>query len=434
MTKRFIALLILLAGLLHAGEMIVSGIPLPRTYVINLDPYPCDEACLNLLLEQEQLFSLLAYMQRPSENEMLNEQRAIYSALFNIEAGGQGPTVRIAMLLPDARIGRYAFSTTNSVLAYMLEKNRHFELKTFSIGDESNTSVRQGLQQIMDEGFNYVIAPTTKTGAKRVMAAMPPMNIFFPTVHRSDVNATGNNFNFGGIDYRAQIDQLMQFAQPPLLIFYDDSALGEHLKSMTIESYVRISGDPTPFRHIHTYAVDKHRTNLKGLLKTNTRLTNASVFLNTPLIKSGMIMSQLTLYEVNATAVLSTQINYDPLLFDITQPADRTTMLLTSVIGKQSSVLIDTNALLENNIRYDWINYATTIGADYFYHLASGMPREYRIPIVDHQVAYPVNVYRPGRNRFDALDIELINALDEQKRRAAAAPEDANLSSAEQPL
>lgn len=412
MTKRIVSLLLLLAALVHAQGMIVSGIPLPRTYVINLDPYPCDNECLKILVENDQVFSLLAYMPRPSDDEELNEQRAIYSALFNIEAGGQGPTVRIAMLLPDARIGRYAFSTTNSVLAYMLEKNRHFELKTFTIGDESNASIHAGLQQIMNEGFNYVIAPTTTTGAERVIAEGLPLNVFFPTVHRDDVNATDAYYSFGGIDYRTQIRQLMSFAQPPLLIFYDDSALGERLKEMTVESYVQTSGDPNPFRHIHTYAVDKHRTNLKGLLETNGKLTNASVFLNTPLIKSGMIMSQLTLYDVNATVVLSTQINYDPLLFDITQPADRTTMLLTNVIGPQNSVLVDTNALLQNNVRYDWINYATTIGADYFYHLASGMPREYNIPIVDHQVEYPVNVYHPGVTRFEKLDIELINALD----------------------
>jgi len=412
MTTRIVTLVIFLSALLHGQSMIVSGIPLPRTYVINLDPYPCDEACLKVLTEHEQIFSLLAHMPRPVEDVDLNEQRAIYSALFNLEAGGQGPTVRIAMLLPDARIGRYAFSTTNSVLAYLLDKHRHFELKTFTIGDESNASIRAGLRQIADEGFSYVIAPTTKEGAERVMAAHPALNVFFPTVHRDDVNATEPNYNFGGIDYRAQIRALMGFAQPPLLIFYDDSALGERLKTLTVESYVAESGDPEPYRHIHTYAVDKHRTNLKGLLETNAKLTNASVVLNTPLIKSGMIMSQLTLYDVNATVVLSTQINYDPLLFDITQPVDRTTMLVTNVIGPQSGVLVDTNALLQNNIRYDWINYATTIGADYFYHLASGMPREYAIPLVDHQVVYPVNVYHPGTTRFEELDIELIDALD----------------------
>ena len=79
-------------------------------------------------------------------------------------------------------------------------------------------------------------------------------------------------------------------------------------------------------------------------------------------------MSQLTLYDANATNILSTQINYDPLLFSMTQYKDRKTMIIANSITSQNNVFIETNSLLGNDIVYDWINYTTTIGVDYFMH------------------------------------------------------------------
>ncbi|MEJ2501666.1 MAG: hypothetical protein P8Y65_11240, partial [Campylobacterales bacterium] len=114
-----------------------------------------------------------------------------------------------------------------------------------------------------------------------------------------------------------------------------------------------------------------------------------------------MIMSQLTLYDVNATRVLSTQINYDAMLFDITQPQDRENMIVANSIGPQNSVLVEGNKLLQNDILYDWINYATSLGIDYFYHLSTRTPREYAIPIEGHQIAYPVTLFHPAASRFE---------------------------------
>lgn len=404
---RAIFFLLFATTLLFGRSAVVSSVPLPKTYVQNLDPYDCDTQCLADLIAHEQVFSFLSQMPEPGDDPALNEQRLIYVSLFNLDSGDQGSGVRIAMLLPEKVIGRYAASTTNSAMAYLLSKNRHFQLKTFPIGDESPDALRHGLNQIAQEHYNYIIAPLTKEGAGIVAQLDPQAYIFFPTVNIRDVNAMGSRLFYGGIDYRAQIEMLMHEAGSPLVIFYDESALGRQLRDSVKMAYLlRYSDeDPETFleleRKIYSYPVGKHTTNLKSVLANNEKIKQGTFFLNTPLVKSGMIMSQLTLYDVNASRILSTQINYDAMLFDITQRKDRETMLIANSITEQNSVLVESNKLLNNDIEYDWINYATVLGVDYFYHLSTQTPREYPVPLSSRQVVYPVQLVKPNGSRFE---------------------------------
>ncbi len=418
-------------SVLFAESAIVSSIPLPKTYVLNLDPYDCDDRCLHELIAHEQVFSFLAQMPEAVDDPALNEQRLIYVSLFNLDSGEQGRGVRIAMLLPEKVIGRYAVSTTNSALAYLLGKNRSFELKTFQTGDESAEALREGINRIAAEGFGYVIAPLTKKGAN-TLASMPlQAKVFFPTVNARDVNTSSEQLFFGGINYQAQITMLMREAEPPLIIFYDESALGESLKEMSRTAFLLnyMDSDPQHFldieKQIHAYPVGKHTTNLKSRLYENEKIRRGTFILNTPLVKSGMIMSQLTLYDVNASRILSTQINYDPLLFDITQPRDRENMIIANSIGEQNSVLVEANQLLQNDILFDWINYATTLGVDYFYHLGAKTPREYDIPVRNNQIRYPIRLYRPDGSRFELY-------FDPQAETAET-PEDSAFEQSPQP-
>lgn len=405
---RTLAILFLLIPVTMWGHSsVVSSVPLPKTYVLNLDPYACDTQCLTNLIAHEQVFSFLAQMPDVTEDQALNEQRLIYVSLFNLDSGEQGEGVRVALLLPERVIGRYAVSTTNSVMAYLLSKNRHFQLKTFKIGDESPEAIRAGLQRITDEHFYYVIAPLTKKGAVAVARMHPQPNIFFPTVNIRDVNTTAERLYYGGIDYRAQIELLMREAKAPLVIFYDKSDLGNQLKKTAEMAFLlhHSETDPETFlkleKQIYAFPIGKHTTNLKSILYKNDKIKQGTFFLNTPLIKSGMIMSQLTLYDVNASRILSTQINYDAMLFDITQRRDREHMLIANSIGPQNGVLVESNKLLQNDILFDWINYATTLGIDYFYHLCAHTPREYSVPFKSRQIDYPVSLLRPVRSRFE---------------------------------
>ena len=63
-------------------------------------------------------------------------------------------------------------------------------------------------------------------------------------------------------------------------------------------------------------------------------------------------------------------------------------------------MFIETNAILSNDIEYDWINYATTIAIDYFFHLITNEDREYNLALQENQVVYPIQMLKPSISRF----------------------------------
>ncbi len=425
MIKQF--LLLLIPFFLLAESSQVSTIPLPITYVQLIDSNgTCDDACLWEYLGRGEIFTFLALARDKLDNEELDDIRMIYVGLFNI---GYDQMVKgelkVAMILPYKLIGRYAYSTSNAVFAYFLTRNHPFVLKNFQIDDESPQEMARVLKEIKDEGFHYVVAPLTPQGARIISESEEELNVFFPTINKNDLNTTAANIYFGAIDYRAQIERLMPRASSPLVVMYDKSNQGKKLLAMARESYLESDEPFQPTsrsevslrenvtyladlepkkKQVIAYGINRETSNLKYYFEDNQKIQFGSFFLNTPVIKSTMILSQLSLYETNTTNVLSTQINYDPLILSMTQTKDRDNLYIANSISLNNNTLVETNSLLSNDIAYDWINYASTVGADYFYHLITNSERTYQLPMVDNQIIYPVSIVRPTGSRFEVVE------------------------------
>ena len=307
--------------------------------------------------------------------------------------------VKIAMILPYKQIGRYAHTTSNAVFAYFLAQERPFVLKNFQIDDESPEEIERVVNAIKAEGFRYVIAPLTQKGARVIAESEDELEVFFPTINKNDLPTTAQNIYFGAIDHKAQIERLMPFADSPLIIMYDKSPRGEQLLAQTKKSYL----DAKNGKAI-AYAIDRETTNLKHLLEKNQEIQSGTFFLNTPVIKSTMIVSQLSFYKVNAANILSTQTNYDPLMLTMTQEEDRDNLYIANSISTNSDLLVETNSLLSNDISYDWINYASAVGADYFFHELTGTDRTFQLPMANNQVIYPVSIVKPSGSRFRVVE------------------------------
>ncbi len=398
-------LLLLLPIYLLAESFLISNIPIPKTYIQNLDPYPCDEKCLQEYLDNGMVFSFLAHVDSKLENQELDDIRMMSVSILNLGSNVVCDKIKIALLLPYKIIGKYAASTTNASFAYLIAKNRSFELKSYKINSENYEDLQNTFFQIQNDGFNYVIAPLTKNGAFTVSQIDPQINVFFPTINKKDVNSTSEYLYFGGIDYRAQNDILLTESVSPLVILYDQSSLGKTLAQYQEQKFLQMdllnqSLENMGEKKVVKFLIPKRTTNLERQLKDNENIQHGSFFLNTPIVKSGMIMSQLTLYDANATNLLSTQINYDPLLFSMTQYRDRKEMIIANSITSENNILIETNALLGNDIVYDWINYTTTVGIDYFFHLLTKEDREYDIEIRNRQMLYPIELLQPSKSKF----------------------------------
>jgi len=424
MTKHL--LLLLIPFILGAESSQISTIPLPTTYIQLIDSdEECDDDCLQCYLDNGQIFTFLALAEEKLDNAELDDARMVYAALFNIGSVKMAEELKIAMILPYRLIGRYAYSTSNAVFSYLLTRNRPFLLKNFQICDESPDEMERVLKAIKKEGFHYVIAPLTPKGAMAIAENEQELTVFFPTINKNDLDTAAENIYFGAIDYKAQIEKLTPRASSPLVIMYDKSAQGKKLSAMTKESYLASKEpfQPTsreqvylekelPYepkleprkRKVIAYGIDRKTSNLKYNFEDNKNIQFGSFFLNTPVIKSTMILSQLSLYDTNATNVLSTQISYDPLILSMTQKQDREGLYIANSISINDSTLVETNALLSNDIAYDWINYASTIGADFFFHRITDTQRTYPLPMVDNQVIYPISVVRPSGSRFEVVE------------------------------
>ncbi|MBL0707879.1 MAG: hypothetical protein JJW00_02420 [Sulfurimonas sp.] len=401
--KKILLLTVLLPIAMFAKSFLISNIPLPKTYIQNLDPYPCSETCLQEYLDNGMIFSFLSHAQSKLTNKEQDERRMMNISVLNIGSQIINDKLHIALLLPYKIIGRYASSTTNASFAYLISKNHSFELKSYKIKSESLADIKEALQQIDDDGFSYVIAPLTHKGANNVAKLNPQINIFFPTINKTDVTSTSSYLTYGGIDYKAQSDLLLKEAVSPLVIFYDHSKIGRSLSIYQKDKFINsaaIKKTKNSNRSVLKFSIPKRTTNLQKYLSKNKKIQKASFIINTPIVKTGMIMSQLTLYDTNATNVLSTQINYDPLILSITQHQDRKNMLIANSITDNNNVFIESNSLLGNDIVYDWINYTTTVGVDYFFSLATRESREYLTTIKDNQMIYPIELLSPARYRF----------------------------------
>ena len=423
-------LLFFIPAIMLAQSFMISPIPLPKTYIENLDPYECNDMCLQNFLDKGMIFSFMAHANHKLDNKALDDIRKMNVSVLNLGAFNSYGGLNIAMLLPYNKIGKYAASTTNAVFAYLMTKSNSFSLKSYKIESENSNDIEAALQKIEADGYKYVIAPLTKKGVDNIIAIDPSIDIYFPTINKNDVNSTSSYLYFGGINYKQQSKLLLKKAVSPLVIFSDKSDTGKELATYQKEEFLHPTIDVNEKmsyadevsvynmqedanessleqeenlndkKHVINYTISRRRTNLQSYLKDNEKINDASFFINTPVIKTGMIMSQLTLYDINTTNILSTQINYDPLILSMTQYRDRKKMIIANSITQENNVLIEANALLHNDIVYDWINYSTTIGIDYFYKLITGTPREYKIPMQENQIMYNIELMRPGLSKF----------------------------------
>jgi hypothetical protein len=401
--KKMLFMISLFPVLLFSQSFLISNIPISKSYVQNLDPYRCDENCLQEYLDNDMVFSFLSHAKEKLQNEKQDDARIMYTSILNIGSAIITDRVKIAMLLPYKRIGKYASSTTNSSFAYLITRNQSFELKSYKIETEEIKDIQTALDAIENDGFTHVIAPLTSTGVNSLIHLNPSINIFIPTINKHDTNSTSPYLYFGGIDYHAQSDLLIQEAIKPLVIFYDKSALGKKLAQYEEKKFItKLAQDnnSTSTHDVIKYSISRGTTNLQKYLDENEDIQLASFFINTPIVKTSMIMSQLTLYDANATNILSTQINYDPLILSMTQYADRKDMIIANSITKNNNVLIETNALLSNDIKYDWINYTTTVGIDYFFNKLTNIEREYKVSLVNNQMVYDIELVKPSLSKF----------------------------------
>ena len=303
--------------------------------------------------------------------------------------------VKIALLVPKKVIGAYANSVSNSIISYLLFKDRQFQFEVFDSKDEEESSLIQKIEEIRAKGYQFVIAPLTAKGAEIVIKTTPDLLVFIPTINKHEMGGAGGNIIFGGIDYKRQIDVLLNYANDKVVLFNDGSR-----RSNELSNYIK---EQAYERMVYAKDIKNIKTDLSGVIKRNSKLKKSSIFLNMPIVKSSLVASQLTQHAVNPHVLLSTQVNYNPLLLKLTQFKDREFFYIANSILYMDKRLKDINLLLGNNPDYSWIDYSSSIGIDYIFANNLGDMRVFEEDIYQNQIEYKVRIEKAGDSSFEPL-------------------------------
>ncbi len=264
---------------------------------------------------------------------------------------------KIAILYPSRIVGKYAKSTISTISAFLIYNDKPFVIETFDTYDENPENILEQLNFLKEGGFSKVIAMFTSNGFNTLNLDSDSSfaNFYFPLINKSEVKTQKSNFIFGGISYEEQLQVLETLSSNRNTMFYVKSYLGNKLK----ESYEQIFSNPGIIKEI------ERANNRYKYIMEDERIVGNTIIVNTPIVKTSIILSQLTAFEVNPIKVLSTQLNYNPLLIKLTQERDRENFFVVSSIENVDSFLEEYTKLLGGDVTYNWVDYSSLVGANY---------------------------------------------------------------------
>ena len=338
--------------------------------------------------------AITAVDEKPTTPSETTEQAPTNTPIIPMSLSQNGTMIKIAVLIPQKTIKKYAITSVNSVMSYLLYRNYSFDMNVFNSNDEKDESITKALADIKAGGYHFIIAPVTPIGAGLIAQKVSDTVVFIPTVHKSALPNAGSNILFGGIDYEQQMALLAPHANERVGIFEDGSGLSMQLSALAKQN--------NSSRVFYEKRVENAKVNFKQLFQGNSSLSGASLYLNTPLVTSSLIASQLRANKIRPYALLSTQINYNPMLLTLTQYEDRDDMFIANSIQRAPAPLEETNALFGHDIVYDWVNYSTSIGIDllaahFFDSLGN---RAFKENISNNQVVYNTTIVKPAPHAF----------------------------------
>ena len=304
---------------------------------------------------------------------------------------------KIALIIPDKVIKSYSNIIINASIAYALRQDAHISVDIYNIGTEDEANIAKLLKELTSKDYRFAIAGFTLKGANALAAQnADDISFYIPTLHKNTTKITASNIYFGGIDYDEQIARLLSVSNDLISSFYDNSALSNTLNKKLLSKA----------KNARAFKIDNDKVDYERLLRPKSALDGSSVFLNTPLVKSAIVSSQLRANELVAYALLSTQIGYNPTIFSLTQPEDRENFYIANSISNKDAALSYLNEMLGQSVDYNWVAYATSVGFDYFYttKMNEGAKSLFSEKMQDNQIIYETKLVQALEFGFEVSD------------------------------
>ncbi len=377
----------------------LSSIPPAKITYINLEPEFCDNACLNELIKADLLASFMARFEPAKIDD--NTLLGIYISLGGEAILKVNKNGKIAVIIPQKIIKSYANVVSNAVLSYVLKQDADIEIKFINSNDESPQSLTNAMQTARAQGFNYFIAALTSNGAN-IMNSLVLSNelIYIPSVHSSFIINPKPNLIFGGIDYKDQISALLAYSNEKIVAFDDGSSLGQKLNE-----YVRMQSSD-----YHEASIVGKDINLNDTLSKKSKFNDASIFLNIPIVKASLVATQMRGFEIKPYALLSTQINFLPNIFNAIAQRDRQNLFIANSLNPVNDLFLGLGDLFDVDFRYSQIGYSSAFGTEYIYtnFIDKSADRIFTERVENSQVLYGVKIYNAKGDHFDEANKEIL--------------------------
>lgn len=311
------------------------------------------------------------------EEVLPNEIEENISFLENAEQ------LKIAFIYPSKMVAKYAKPSISTIMGYFSYKNIDYNLKVIDTEDESLENIQKAFESLKEEGINNVIALFTPLSIKTLQNIdANDFRIYLPLIEKNDLEVLSSNYIYGSISYEDQVKKLLEYSSGNYTMFYQESFLGHKLKSIF---------DTMPIEFKVQKEIKKQRNYYKGLVK-DYKLNNSILFMNTDIVKTSLLLSQITAYSMHPKVIMSTQINYDPKLIDLTQENDRENFIVANSIDDIDENLKDTLETFGSNVTYEWVDYSTLVGINYLYD--SNASNLILTQIVDNKVVYIPRLFK----------------------------------------
>ncbi len=299
---------------------------------------------------------------------------------------------KIAFLLPK-KIGKYRETTVNSVISYLIRRERNFDIKTYDIYGNDFSYLSSLLARLENSDTHLIVAPVTKSVAETLCSLYARKIIYIPTISKNSVECSNPNVYFGGMDYLKQFEKLSK------IISYNRGSVTVRDVSPLAKELNYYSS--FYFSHKLNIIIKSNKDIKRAVLGNKKYLKNSNIILNTPIVKSSLFLSTLYFYSIKPRAVFSTQINFNPKIFTLTQYKMRKNFYIANSIGRTYVKYYDTAKLLDAGIRFDRVNYATVNGVDYFFVKSyTDRGRIFREEMIDNSLVYQIKIVVPKAGRF----------------------------------
>ncbi len=326
---------------------------------------------------------LIVHKNTNNDNEDIIEKIDVFDIVENdLFISGDKPSVKIAFIFPSKVVGNYANSSINTILGYLAFQKVSYELKIFDSKTEDIENVQNTFDDIKDKGFTKVIALfTPKISNSLNELDVNDLNVYLPLINKTEINSSSENFIFGSISYKKQIQKLSEFSNTKNIMFYQESFIGHKLRTLYENTIPNIK---------FLKAIKSKKNNFKRIIN-DERLVDSTLFLNTTIVKTSIILSQLNVYEIFPKVTLSTQLNYNPLLISLTQVNDRSNFVVANSIARVDDKLTDKISTYDADIVYNWVDYSTLVGINYLYD--SNKESLIETQIINNEVIYDPKLF-----------------------------------------